>query len=245
MCTLIIATGVAGLPDLFVISNRDEFYDRPAARPSVFRRDSMKILAPVDKRAGGTWIGVNARGVFAGITNRFRMPKKPEHRSRGELPFAALEQPTAKAAAQVISAVDPGRYNGFHLVLADADGACVVWNDGQRLRREKLSAGVHVITERSFGAAPSPRLDRLAERIGKLDSGKEDLRGMFRRWMVEHDDEDPLESTCVHFEEQNYGTRSSTIVEVGQRWRFRHADGPPCTAEYGDYSEELAELRRG
>jgi hypothetical protein len=35
----------------------------------------------------------------------------------------------------------------------------------------------------------------------------------------------------------NYGTRSSTILEIGGVCRGWHVDEPPCEAPYGDISE--------
>ncbi len=69
MCTLIVLHRcVPGRP-LVVAANRDEFLDRPAAGPALRMRDSGPILAPLDLEAGGTWLGLNGRGVFAGLTN--------------------------------------------------------------------------------------------------------------------------------------------------------------------------------
>lgn len=242
MCTLIIATGVFGESGLFVIANRDEDLDRPAEAPSIHERGGMRILAPRDLKAGGTWLGLNAAGVFAGITNRFRLPSKPRHRSRGELPFHALQHSSARRSADAIAGLSAEDYNGFHLVMADDNEAFVVWNDTEELHREMLAPGYHVITERSFGAAPSQRLQRIRERLTDLGEWSDETSARLQNWMAEHDADNPLESTCVHLEERNYGTRSSTIVEIDDPWRFEHASGSPCNAQYRDFESELERL---
>lgn len=243
MCTLILAIGVSGAPGLYAIANRDEALDRPAEGPDLHVRNEMTILAPRDVRGGGTWLGLNATGVFAGITNRYRLPTKPHHKSRGQIVFRALECDTAQRAADAIGALEPNEYNGFHLVVAEPGCGFVVWSDATTIRRRTLSPGYHVFTERSFGAAPSPRLENLTRRLSDLGAWSPQHRKRLRRWMREHDDEAPLESTCVHLADTNYGTRSSTEIEVDEQWRFAHASGPPCSTTYVDYPDQIDALR--
>ena len=69
MCTLIVLHRcVAGKP-LVVAANRDEFFARPAEGPAIRAARSGRILAPRDLEAGGSWVGLSERGVFAGLTN--------------------------------------------------------------------------------------------------------------------------------------------------------------------------------
>ena len=69
MCTLIaLHRCVPGSP-LVVAANRDEFLARPAEGPALRMRENGPILAPLDVEAGGTWLGLNGRGVFVGLTN--------------------------------------------------------------------------------------------------------------------------------------------------------------------------------
>ncbi len=69
MCTLIVLHRcVAGRP-LVVAANRDEFFDRPAEEMALRTSRTGPILSPLDLEAGGTWLGLNQRGVFAGLTN--------------------------------------------------------------------------------------------------------------------------------------------------------------------------------
>ena len=68
MCTLIaIHRRIPGAP-LVVAANRDEFLDRPTEGPAVRDGDPAPVLAPRDVRAGGTWLGLGAHGVFAAVT---------------------------------------------------------------------------------------------------------------------------------------------------------------------------------
>jgi uncharacterized protein with NRDE domain len=83
MCTLIVLHRcVPGRP-LVVAANRDEFLDRPAEGPALRSSRTGPIVAPRDLEAGGTWVGVSARGVFAGLTN-LRPTTAPEEKTGSE-----------------------------------------------------------------------------------------------------------------------------------------------------------------
>jgi uncharacterized protein with NRDE domain len=69
MCTLIVLHRCVPDRPLVVAANRDEFLDRPAEEPALRSSRTGPIVAPLDLEAGGTWVGVSARGVFAGLTN--------------------------------------------------------------------------------------------------------------------------------------------------------------------------------
>ena len=69
MCTLIAFHHVWRNAPLVIACNRDEAYDRPASGP-VWSAAAPAVLAPIDDRAGGTWMGASANGVWVGITNR-------------------------------------------------------------------------------------------------------------------------------------------------------------------------------
>lgn len=233
MCTLIVAWKVAGGPDLFVIANRDEDRERPSSGPGIRQVGDLRALSPRDEKAGGSWIGLNEAGVFAGITNRFGMEPGPEYRSRGELVLKALAYRTSRQAAEAIYGLSATDYNGFHLVIADQEEAFVVWSDGVELYQMELEPGYYGFSERSFGAAPSRRLERLQARLEGLDGWSKEREAQLRRWMSERDGEDALEGTCICTTER-YGTVSSSVIEVDRQkeWRYLYADGPPCEVDY-------------
>jgi uncharacterized protein with NRDE domain len=227
---------------LLVAANRDERLDRPSAPPRLWPGQPVPILAPVDLQGQGTWIGLSARGLFAGITNRFGIPPDPTRRSRGQLVLEVLGAPDAKTALQHILRLDPGDTNRFHLVVADRLSAHFVFNDGQTLQPSDLPPGIHVLTERSFNPGGSLREERLVERLAALPRTATPDEHTLRGLLSEHAAE-PFEGTCVHLPAHNYGTRSSTLL---WRWaddrppRFLHAEGPPCLQPYQDYSPEIA-----
>jgi uncharacterized protein with NRDE domain len=157
MCTLIVLHRcVPGRP-LVVAANRDEFYARPAEGPAIRETGVGRILAPVDLEAGGTWLGLNERGVFAGLTNLrpWTATEGTETvdpsalantglRSRGEVVMSALEARSAAAAARRLERLEVDAFNPFQLVVADAHEAWLtVYRD--RPGTIALAPGVHVV----------------------------------------------------------------------------------------------------
>ena len=95
MCTLIAAVRQYRDAPLVIAANRDEHLDRPASGPRLWPSTSPPFLAPRDEKAGGTWVGLNQRGVFVGVTNRFGAAHDAGRASRGQLVVDALSAESA------------------------------------------------------------------------------------------------------------------------------------------------------
>src|SRR5262249_37650477 len=65
MCTLAIYFKMTDDYPVVIAANRDEYLDRPAAKPTVLC-DRPHIVGGKDLRAGGTWLGINEYGVVCG-----------------------------------------------------------------------------------------------------------------------------------------------------------------------------------
>ncbi len=165
----------------------------------------------------------------------FGQSPDPTRRSRGQLVLDALGHPNAAAAAEAIGAYAPSDYNGFHLLLADSASAWCLVHRGDRLERIPLGPGVHAITERGFGAAPTPRETVLAARTTNWSRQTDPPTDVdIHRLLSEHAD-DLWASICVHAPDMNYGTRSSSILRLDGGtgdWHFQHAPGPPCITAF-------------
>lgn len=246
MCTIVAAVGQSAAYPAVIAANRDEHLDRPSRPP--FEWDGpIKFVAPRDEKAGGTWLGVNAHGLFVGITNRFQVPVDPARGSRGHVVTKAMASPDAESLHQALAAMDPLEVNAFHLYYADATGAAgVTWSDGERLWQERLAPGIHAVTERSFGAAPTDRAKAIASNWPSTSpNGSPDVEGL-QAMLRRHDDQDPLGATCIHLPQFNFGTRSSAVILLGwdlSRSRMYWAEGSPCRSAYLESSALSAVLR--
>ena len=151
MCTLIVLHRcVAGRP-LVVAANRDEFLARPAEDFAIRTSAAGPILSPLDLEAGGTWVGLSQRGVFAGLTNLRPRPgsgvtdtSTQQLRSRGDVVMMALESESAADAANQAARLEAGAYSPFQLMVADGrDAFLVVYRDRPAVL--ELEAGPHIV----------------------------------------------------------------------------------------------------
>jgi len=143
MCIVALAWQVLDDTPLCLISNRDEFYQRPSS--ALHRWENSPIIAGKDLQSGGTWMGITAAGRWAVLTN-FRDPadKKPYPTSRGHLIQAFLESdltPIRFAQALEKQQCD---YAGFNLFLGDSNQAVYMSNRGEA--PQVLAKGVYVVS---------------------------------------------------------------------------------------------------
>ena len=228
MCTIIIAFQVFKDSPVFIASNRDEFLDRPSTGFRRWTAERQEFLAPVDRQAGGTWIGVNHKGLFAGITNRYGDPPDRRRSSRGKLVPMALNHNSVVAASQSIKRLNCGTFNPFHLVLVDRQCAKVLWSDGTRMHEVELSTGYSLITEQSYGAKSTGRERLIEDTLGGQPS-KGDLVQLLARPLG-----DNTPGALISIPSANYGTRSSSIIEYGldPHPQIRHTTQPPNIGSY-------------
>lgn len=207
MCTILLRLDPESDAPVVLAANRDEFRARAADDPLAI---APGVFAGRDRQAGGTWLAVRAGGLAA-LTNIGGTPRRPDARSRGELPLAAL-------AGRLPD--DFSDYNAFNLLVVDADGARVYTHtsDGRSGTPLRLGPGDHAIVNEPFGAASCPR-GRAAR--GLLGDGVPgfDL-------LATHGEDSGL---CHHGDA--YGTVSSTVIALDRALRvarYLHRPGLPC-----------------
>src|SRR5262245_813288 len=128
MCLLVALIDVVAGHPFVGAANRDEFHDRPSDPPAA-RGGDPAVWCGLDRRAGGTWLGINAAGVAVVLTNR-RGGEDPARPSRGAAARAALARRSAfDAAAGALGYARDEGPNPFTLFAADARGAHVVGYD--------------------------------------------------------------------------------------------------------------------
>ena len=98
MCIMAILYRSARDAPILVASNREEFYDRQSQPPRI-QSGKPRVICGIDRRAGGTWLGVNQYGLLVAVTNRAKAILPPEPRSRGLLCRDLLSLRNATEAA--------------------------------------------------------------------------------------------------------------------------------------------------
>ena len=156
MCTVTLRCDGGSL---LLTMNRDERWDRapeepPRVIPGAPGRPSW--LAPFDSASGGTWIGVNDRGVAACVLNGYgpgdeALRGNPAVPSRGSIIPRILEEQDGTGRARVLGVVDFSAYASFTLLVASKDGGEIVrWRHGGGLEREEVGLGWSFLTSSSW-----------------------------------------------------------------------------------------------
>ncbi|TKK36070.1 hypothetical protein PspCFBP13528_02125 [Pseudomonas sp. CFBP13528] len=154
MCLIVFAWRPGHAQPLIVAANRDEFYARPSL-PLAQWPDEPRVYAGRDQEAGGTWLGVNADGRFAALTNIRDPHQPPSRKSRGELAarFLSGSLPIDDYLADV-----NGRsieYAGFNLLVGTPDE---LWHyNANEAEPTRLKAGVYGLSNAGLDT-PWPKL---------------------------------------------------------------------------------------
>lgn len=121
MCLILIAWRQRNDLRLILAANRDEYYDRPTD-PARLWNDAPHILAGRDRRAGGTWLGVDRSGRYTAVTNiREPSQKREGLRSRGLLTTGYLDGNAAPGVYSRQIAAQRAQYDSFNFIAGDRD----------------------------------------------------------------------------------------------------------------------------
>ncbi|HEY3110168.1 MAG TPA: NRDE family protein [Chloroflexota bacterium] len=229
MCFILALLGHRADLPLVLAANRDEMRARPSRAP--FRWPREAIWAGRDEVAGGTWLGVNDRGLVAAVTNRRERTLDPSLPSRGRLCLGLLGRPSAEAAGLALAdELAARRYNPFNLLCADARGG---WVATWRGERSALEPGAHLITNRGeLDDRSLPAVARAFELLDAIDTAAplDDLLLALGRLCADVAGPDPI---CLLGGDR--GTVSSSLIALdadGRLAAYWHADGPPAEAPY-------------
>lgn len=150
MCIVAIAWQLFDELPLVLLSNRDEFLQRPTE--PLHQWPDKPIYAGRDSQSGGTWLGIHQEqhtvfyqqnGRWAAVLNfRDGVQASLDERSRGALVTDFLTSTVSPMDfARQISLQD---YAGFNLIIGDATQAVIVNNRGHA--PTPLYAGLHVLS---------------------------------------------------------------------------------------------------
>jgi uncharacterized protein with NRDE domain len=225
MCLVLVAWQAHPRYPLVVAANRDEWRERPT---EPLHRWEDGLWAGRDRLGGGTWMAVRPDGAFAATTN-FREPGLARGvRSRGELPLRVLRAPGVAAGMRDV-ADEAAAYGGFHVLAADREA---LWHQSSRGERiAQLAPGLHGVSNGPRAVAWPKVHSGLAALAEALTPDEPDVDALFALLQDRAQPPDPLlPDTGVGLDMERalgarfidlgtYGTRSSTVVLVGERVR--------------------------
>ncbi len=225
MCSIFFAYKSHPKFKLIVAANRDEFYERPTSKAG-FWEDSPYILAGRDLKNNGTWLGVTTTGRFAAVTN-YRDPfGETGNRSRGLLLSEYLK--SEDSPENFLSKVEDNakNYRGFNLLLGNSDS--LFYYSNRRNDIKKLTSGVYGLSNHLLDS-PWRKVEKGKEALKALlvtnDVTKENLFSFLADQSRANDSELPDTGIGLEMERvlspifiitPNYGTRSSTVVLMGE-----------------------------
>lgn len=246
MC--LFATVVPAGPDrpLFVCANREELYDRPSTGPAVVDEDpGASWLGGRDLSARGTWLGLNAAGLVVAVTNRPKRTMGETLRSRGWLCRSLLGcADIEEAERNAMRQIDAFEFAGFNLLLVSRTGGVAI-EAGDEVRTKRFEVGVNVVTNGDLNDPDDLRLCRAREELQDLTDIEHVDKALNRAAEIcgSHA-EAGRPAICLHGDGK--GTVSSTLIALGPEpadVRYLFADGPPCTMNYDDHSQEAETAR--
>ena len=232
MCSIIL---IRNSNNLIIATNRDELLDRPSEGHKVRKEGNLKNFSPQDSFKGGTWLGLNEKGLFVGITNRFTPSPNKSLTSRGAITKKALEASSPSEALKKLSSFKAKDFNPFHLLITNRSETQILWNNGEKITQFEMLDQYFILTESSFGAGENKRLSFLKSHIEKF-SADDDCEPFKKILSMKSDPS--FEGPLVHMPERNYGTRSSFVIKLTpeiESSEFYYSDVPPDQNKWVDF----------
>lgn len=241
MCLLALFYRVVDEAAVIAGANREEHYERGGEPPRILEHGG-RMAAGVDPRSGGTWFGVNERGLLVALTNRPKTKPPDEPRSRGLLALDLLACHNAGAACGLATKeLGKNLYAGCNVLCADSISAYIL-HAGDWMRVRPLTPGLHVLTSNDVNDASDRRIGHaqwwLLQRTYEKAA---DCVTALKQLCEQPGNPDP--PMCMHGAQG--GTVSSSIVALRrhlEQSEYWHAQGPPDSTPYADCSHLLREL---
>ena len=227
MCTL---TWLAFGHGYELFFNRDEKRTRARAlAPTLHSAGNSRWIAPTDPDGGGTWIGVNTRGVTVALLNGYQSGDQlaRDFESRGKLVVALLDAASVAEVRARIERTDLTRFRSFAIAAFQPAAAPLFaeW-DGSRLQARALGDADRPICSSSLdpiGASESRRklFANMFSKPGSLDAQA------LLRFHASHEPERGSLSPCMHRDDAQ--TVSLTRVRVSSsRVELAYSPSAPC-----------------
>lgn len=234
MCLIFLSINSHPSYKLIVAANRDEFYNRQTA-PAHFWKDHSEIIGGRDLEASGTWMAMNRNGKIAMITN-YRDPANinPKAPSRGKLVSDfLLGDLSANDYLDDISR--KGKlYNGFNLIVGNADDLWYYSNYGQRV--ERINSGTHGLSNHLLDTTWPKVLSGKAKFEEQLKSNEIKPASLLEFLYDEQQAPvDQLPNTGIGLDREKalssmfiktngYGSRCSTVVLIDKENRVSYSE---------------------
>ena len=189
MCTVSWSSGATSGGLIF---NRDEQRSRSKARPPrAFFHNGVRVIAPIDKEGGGTWIAVNEYGFCAALLNNYGAEARnavveDPLRSRGLVPLEFMDCHRVSDAVEAWDGFEKSAYRPF-LVL--------FWDRAESIRLFSWDGASDCEVEMDFPLVTTSSF--------RTDEVEEYRRGLFRIRTLEFGQDRLDRLKIFHFDESH------------------------------------------
>ncbi len=230
MCLVALAVDENRRFPLVLAANRDEYFDRPAARLGWWTPEvgGPQILGGRDLQAGGTWLGLTAGGRLGLVTN-VRRPATPDPDAPSRGGLVPLWLRTDWRPDQFWMNVALGGYAPFNLIAADFRRGDCFWASNEHSAPRRIERGIVGLSNAALDT-PWPKVEALKARLGQALDEAESVDGLSAQLFSALADKRPapdgeLPSTGVGIDlermlspafirspDGRYGTRCATVI---------------------------------
>jgi uncharacterized protein with NRDE domain len=236
---------------LILAANRDEYYNRPT-NPAAWWKTNPNLLAGIDLKSKGTWLGITKNGKIAAVTNyREKNNNNPNAISRGKLVSDFLTSPTNATEYLETLHTKKNQYNGFNLIVGNIHDNPKLYFFSNRNNNtenpEPLKQGLYGLSNATLNT-PWPKIQKgkhlLEQALNQPDVSPETVFEILADTEIAPDDRLPDTGVGMVFERilspmfikaPGYGTRSSTVLLVDHHNRVTFIEKsfvPPAVNEY-------------
>ncbi|MDR1923799.1 MAG: NRDE family protein [Planctomycetaceae bacterium] len=228
---------------LLVAMNREERFSR-AAMPPRIQSGRPRVVCGIDKKANGTWAGVNQYGLLVSVLNcpKRSIPVAPT--SRGILCKEILNcQNAEEALEKTFIELLSGGYDGCNIVCVDRHSGGVVYG-GDIVEIERFTPGLHILSDNRMNDHNDIRQEfvRRLLTLQRLDSAVSFLAVASRTFSRK---QDASGKRGIVIEGPSYGTVSSMLLSLTERTQrsvMQYAAGPPSDRPFEDVSALLRQV---
>jgi uncharacterized protein with NRDE domain len=164
MCLAALCIDVSDRFPVVIAANRDERFDREAAPLAWWdAQPGRRVLSGRDLSGGGIWMGMDAAGRFALLTN-VREPQRYREGapSRGAIPLAWLLNETDPQRFE--NTLAESDYNGFNLLTCAPGFSGWQWRSNRAQHARPLGQGAWAVSNALLDD-PWPKVSALKQRL--------------------------------------------------------------------------------
>jgi uncharacterized protein with NRDE domain len=228
MCTVTLTSRTGG--GYLLGGNRDEQKNRERGLPpGISVSKGVRYLAPVDAKAGGTWIAINEAGISLAILNRYSgnkfqpdLPSEPP--SRGMIISGLIHYKDMDSIKkELISGFDATQYRPFALIAVSPSGESIRWDwNGEdfKVSNSKFPPSIWVSSGYNQALVTKVREELFDELLSERDLINVDSIKQIHS--SEKPEPGPL---AISMEFMHVQTVSSTIVEYAKEGIRMHYTG--------------------